>query len=439
MTVEQNMKSSAAASLDRPGAAFSNATGIGGNSIASYDVEAVRKDFPILSQEVYDKPLIYLDNAASAQKPLVVINAMREVMESYYSNVHRGLHRLSQLSTDAFEAAREKVAAFINAETSDEIVFVRGATEAINLVAFSYGQAFLKAGDEVVISAMEHHANIVPWQLLRDRTGIVLKVAPIDDDGNLLLEAYEELLGPKTRLVAMTHISNALGTIVPIKEVIRLGHAAGAKVLVDGCQAGPHMKIDVRDLDADFYCFSSHKVYGPTGIGVLYGKLDLLNSMPPHHGGGEMIDRVSFEKTTYKEAPHRFEPGTPAIIEAIGFGAAVDYVKALGQDRIAAHEHGLMAYATERMSKIEGLRIIGQAQEKASIVSFVMDKAHAHDIGTIIDRAGVAVRAGHHCAQPLMERFGVSATARASFGLYNTRAEVDALVASLYKVKELLG
>lgn len=415
------------------------ATSIGDNSIASYDVESVRKDFPILSQEVYGKPLVYLDNAASAQKPAVVIEAMRESMETYYSNVHRGLHRLSQLSTDAFEEAREKVASFINAETSDEIVFLRGATEAINLVAWSYGKAFLKAGDEVLISAMEHHANIVPWQLLREETGIVLKVAPIDDDGNLSMEAYRELLSPKTKLVAMTHISNALGTIVPIKEVIRLAHAAGAKVLVDGCQAGPHMKIDVRDLDADFYCFSSHKVYGPTGIGVLYGKLDLLNSMPPHHGGGEMIDRVTFEKTTFKEAPHRFEPGTPAIIEAIGFGAAVDYVRSLGQDRIAAHEHGLMAYATERMLEIEGVRIIGQAQEKASIVSFVMDSAHAHDIGTIIDRAGVAVRAGHHCAQPLMERFDVSATARASFGLYNTRAEVDALISALHKVKELLG
>ncbi len=421
-----------------PGA-LSTSTSIGDNSIASYDVDAIRKDFPILSQEVYGKPLVYLDNAASAQKPKVVIDAMRENMETYYSNVHRGLHRLSQLSTDAFEAAREKVADFINAETSDEIVFLRGATEAINVVAWSYGKTFLKAGDEVIISAMEHHANIVPWQLLRDEIGIEIKVVPVDDDGNLQMDAYSALLSEKTKLVAMTHISNALGTIVPIKEVIRLAHAAGAKALVDGCQAGPHMKIDVRDLDADFYCFSSHKVYGPTGIGVLYGKLDLLNSMPPHHGGGEMIDRVTFEKTTYKEAPHRFEPGTPAIIEAIGFGAAVDYVKALGQDRISAHEHGLMAYATERMSEIEGVRIIGQAQEKASIVSFVMDSAHAHDIGTIIDRAGVAVRAGHHCAQPLMDRFGVSATARASFGLYNTRAEVDALVAALHKVKELLG
>ncbi len=428
------MSSASLASNDAAGA-----SAIGDNSIASYDVEAIRKDFPILGQEVYGKPLVYLDNAASAQKPKVVIDAMRENMETYYSNVHRGLHRLSQLSTDAFEAAREKVSDFINAETSDEIVFLRGATEAINLVAWSYGQTFLKAGDEVLISEMEHHANIVPWQLLRDKTGIELKVVPIDDNGNLTLEAFSACLNAKTKLVAITHISNALGTIVPLKEIIRLSHAAGAKVLVDGCQAGPHMKIDVRDLDADFYCFSSHKVYGPTGIGVLYGKLDLLNAMPPHHGGGEMIDRVTFEKSTYKEAPHRFEPGTPAIIEAIGFGAAVDYVKALGQDRIAAHEHGLMAYATERMSEIEGVRIIGQAQEKASIVSFVMDNAHAHDIGTIIDRAGVAVRAGHHCAQPLMDRFGVSATARASFGLYNTRAEVDALVAALHKVKELLG
>jgi cysteine desulfurase/selenocysteine lyase len=411
----------------------------GDNSMLAFDVERVRADFPILEQTVYGKPLVYLDNAASAQKPRQVIEAMNQAYETYYSNVHRGVHRLSQLSTDHFEAARAKAARFLNAPSEKEIVFTRGATEAINLVAACYGRAFLQAGDEIVISHMEHHSNIVPWQLLRDHIGIELKVVPIDDDGQLMFEEYERLLTPRTKLVAMTHVSNALGSIVPIKEVIARAHEMGAAVLVDGCQAVPHMTVDVQDLDADFYAFSSHKLYGPTGIGVLYGKADLLNAMPPYQGGGEMITTVTFEHTGYKSTPHRFEAGTPAIVEAIGLGAAIDYVTAIGMDNITAHESGLLAYATERLSQIPGLEIHGRAREKASIVAFVMSKAHAHDIGTIVDRAGVAVRAGHHCAQPVMARFGVSATARASFGIYNRREEVDVLAAAIGQVQEIFG
>ena len=413
--------------------------GAGGNSMLAFDVERVRADFPILTQTVYGQPLVYLDNAASTQKPRQVIAAMTEAYETYYSNVHRGLHRLSQVSTDHFEAARQKVARFLNAASDTEIVFTRGGTEAINLVAACYGRAFLKAGDEVVISHMEHHSNIVPWQLLRDQIGIEIKVVPIDDDGNLLFEDYERLLTPRTKIVAMTHMSNALGTIVPIRDVIARAHDVGAVALVDGCQAVSHLEVDVRALDADFYAFSSHKLYGPTGIGVLYGKAELLNRMPPYQGGGEMISTVSFERSTYKSAPHRFEAGTPAIVEAIGLGAAIDYVSALGLEAISAHEAGLLAYATERLSQIPGLEIHGRAKEKASIVAFVMNKAHAHDVGTIVDRAGVAVRAGHHCAQPVMARFGVSATARASFGIYNRREDVDALVTALGQVQEIFG
>ena len=411
----------------------------GDNSTGAFDVARVRDDFPILRQRVYGRPLVYLDSAASAQKPRQVIEAMNQAYETYYSNVHRGVHRLSQLSTDAFESARRKVAAFISAPSDQEIVFTRNATEAINLVAASYGRTFLEAGDEVVISHMEHHANIVPWQLLREESGIVLRVAPIDDDGNFLLEDFEALLGPKTKLVAITHVSNALGTITPAREIARLAHDRGVPVLFDGSQAVVHCRVDVQALDADFYVFTGHKLYGPTGIGVLYGKAELLDKMPPYQGGGEMISTVTFEKTLFKEAPHRFEAGTPAIVEAIGLGAAVDYVSALGRDEIAAHEAGLLAYATERLSAIPGLEIHGKAKEKASIVSFVMDGAHAHDIGTVVDRAGVALRTGHHCAQPLMARFGVAATARASFALYNTREEVDALVDALNAVRELFG
>ncbi len=411
----------------------------GGNSTLAFDVEKVREDFPILKQEVYGKPLVYLDNAASAQKPRQVLEAMDEAYTTYYANVHRGIHRLSQIATDHYEAARGKTARFINAAHEDEIVFARGATEAINLVAHSFGEAFLNEGDEILISEMEHHSNIVPWQLLCARKGTVLKAIPIDDAGNLDIEAYGKLLGPKVKLVAVTHISNALGSLVPIKQVARMAHDAGAKILVDGCQAAPHMALDMRDLDADFYCFSSHKIYGPTGIGVLYGKMELLQALPPYQGGGEMISEVTLQGSTFKEPPHRFEAGTPAIVEAIGMGAAIDYISALGFDNIHAQEDGLLAYATERMKRIPGLRIVGEAEEKASIISFVMEDCHAHDAGTILDRKGVAVRAGHHCAQPVMDRFGIAATARASFGLYNTRAEVDCLIEALETVKEMFG
>jgi cysteine desulfurase/selenocysteine lyase len=399
----------------------------------------VREDFPILRQEVYGKPLVYLDNAASAQKPRQVIGAMSHALETCYANVHRGAHYLSQHATDAYEQSRAKVQAFLGAERPEEIIFTHGATEAINLVATSYGQGFLKQGDEVVLSVLEHHANIVPWQLLRERTGIEIKVAPIDDDGNFLFDEFEKLLTPRTKMVAITHISNALGTITPIAAIIEAAHAVGAKVLVDGCQAAPHQHLDVRALDADFYVFAPHKIYGPTGIGVLYGKTELLNAMPPYQGGGEMIRKVTFEKTTFQDIPHRFEAGTPPIVEAIGLGAAVDYLTAVGQAAVEAHEAGLLAYATERLADIPGLTIVGRAREKASIVSFVMEGAHPHDIGTVIDRAGVAVRAGHHCAQPLMERFGLSATARASFGLYNTREEVDTLADALATVREIFA
>jgi len=411
----------------------------GSNSMLAFDVARVREDFPILRQEVYGKPLVYLDNAASAQKPRQVIGAMSQALETCYANVHRGAHYMSQHATDAYEQARAKVQAFLGAERPEEIIFTHGATEAINLVATSYGQGFLKQGDEVVLSVLEHHANIVPWQLLRERTGIEIKVAPIDDDGNFLFDEFEKLLTPRTKMVAITHISNALGTITPIAAIIEAAHAAGAKVLVDGCQAAPHQHLDVRALDADFYVFAPHKIYGPTGIGVLYGKADLLNAMPPYQGGGEMIRKVTFEETTFQDIPHRFEAGTPPIVEAIGLGAAVDYLSAIGQTAVEAHEAGLLAYASERLADIPGLTIIGRAREKASIVSFVMEGAHPHDIGTVIDRAGVAVRAGHHCAQPLMERFGLSATARASFGLYNTREEVDALADALAKVREIFA
>jgi cysteine desulfurase/selenocysteine lyase len=404
----------------------------GDNSTLAYDVARVRADFPILTQEVFGHPLVYLDSAASAQKPRQVLDAMRDAYETHYSNVHRGVHRLSQLATDAFEAGREKVARFINASSPDEIVFTRNATEALNLVADCFGRAFMKAGDEVIVSTLEHHSNIVPWQLLRERIGIVLRIAPIDDAGNFLLDDFEALIGPRTRLVAMTHVSNALGTIVPIKEVIALAHARGVAVLVDGSQAAPHMAVDVQDLDADFYAFTGHKVYGPTGIGVLYGKRERLNALPPYQGGGEMIASVTFEKSEFKD-------GTPAIVEAIGLGAALDYVEDLGHEAIAAHESGILAYATVRLEQVPGLTIIGTAREKASIVSFTMACAHAHDIATIVDRAGVALRAGHHCAQPLLQRFGLTATARASFGIYNTREEVDVLAEALGTVTEIFG
>jgi len=403
-----------------------------------YDLERVRRDFPILARRVFGKPLVYLDNGASAQKPRQVIDTMRDVMESDYANVHRGVHFLSQRATDRYEAARDKVARFIGAEAR-EIVFTRNATEAINLVAASYGRAFFERGDEVIVSEMEHHANIVPWQLLETERGIRLRVVPVDDAGILRMDVYASLLGPKTKLVALTHCSNVLGTVTPAEEIVRLAHARGVPVLLDGSQAVVHRKVDVKAFDADFYVFTGHKLYGPSGIGVLYGKYDMLAKMPPYQGGGDMIRSVSFAGTTFKDPPERFEAGTPAIVEAIGLGAAVDYVASLGHDAIAAHEAMLLDDATRRLSAIPGLRIYGTAPEKAAIIAFTLEAAHAHDIGTIVDRAGVAVRTGHHCAQPLMERLGVPATARASFGLYNTLAEVDVLVDAVKSVREIFG
>lgn len=409
------------------------------SGINAYDVNAVRADFPILSRTVYGKPLVYLDNAASAQKPRSVIDAESRVYEEEYANVHRGLHYLSGAATDAFEATREAVKRFINAASIKEIVYTRGTTEAINLVAQSYGRAFLKEGDEIIVSVLEHHSNIVPWQLLAQEKGVVLKVAPIDDDGNFLLDEFEKLLSPRTRLVSVTYMSNALGTIVPVKAVIERAHAVGAKVLLDAAQAITHMPVDVQDLGCDFLAFSGHKLYGPTGIGILYGREALLEAMPPWQGGGEMIRTVSFSGTTFAELPAKFEAGTPAIAQTIALKAAIDYVTALGLDTIAAHERELMEYGVERLSHVPGLTIVGRARERASIISFAMDCAHPHDIGTIIDQAGVAVRAGHHCAQPLMERLQLPATARASFGLYNTKAEIDVMAEALGKVVKLFG
>ena len=405
----------------------------------NFDVRAIRKDFPILSREVHGKPLVYLDSGASAQKPRQVIRAMAEVMEEHYSNVHRGVHLLSQECTDRFEAARTRAAGFLNAATSDEIVWTRGATEAINLVASSWGQANISAGDEIVISTLEHHSNIVPWQFLRDRLGAVLKVIPVDDDGEIDMDAYADLLSDRTRMVAVTHVANSIGTVLPVRTMARMAREKGALFMVDGCQAAPHMPVDVRALGVDFYCFSGHKAYGPTGIGVLWGRKELLDAMPPYQGGGEMIAHVTFERTTFKEAPHRFEAGTPAIVEAVGLDAALAYVEGLGREAIQAHEADLLAHAHERLGAVPGVSIIGTAREKGAIVSFVMDCAHAHDVATIIDRAGVAVRAGHHCAHPVMERFDVGATSRASFGLYNMRREVDLLADALGEVSEIFG
>ncbi len=404
-----------------------------------FEVGRVREDFPALRQHVHGKPLIYLDNAATTQKPRSVVEAIRRFYEQDCSNVHRGVHTLSQRATEAYERAREIVRRFLNARSEEEIIFVRGTTEAINLVAHSFGRWRVRAGDEILISAMEHHSNIVPWQILCEVTGARLRVAPITEDGELLVEDVERLLNARTRLVAMTHLSNALGTITPAREIIRLAHERGIPVLLDGAQAVAHLKVDVQELECDFYAFSGHKLYGPTGIGVLYGKAEWLDAMPPYQGGGDMISSVTFEKTTYNRLPYKFEAGTPHIAGAIGLGAAIEYVTALGLEAIAAHERDLLIYATEAVSSIPGLRVIGTARQKASILSFTLDGVHPHDIGTILDHEGIAIRAGHHCAQPVMERFGVPATARVSFALYNTREEVDALVAALQKVREVFG
>jgi cysteine desulfurase / selenocysteine lyase len=404
-----------------------------------YDVAKIRADFPILSREVYGKPLVYLDNAASAQKPRAVLDRMREVYEREYSNVHRGLHFLANASTEAYEGARESVRAFLNAQSTAEIVFTRNATEAINLVAASFGLAHIREGDEIVLSIMEHHSNIVPWHFLRERKGAVIKWAPVDDDGNFLLDAFEKLLTPRTKIVAITHMSNVLGTIVPIKEVVRIAHAKKIPVLVDGSQAAVHLAVDVRDLGCDFYAFTGHKLYGPTGIGALYAKSPWLEELPPYCGGGEMISVVSEDRVTYADPPHKFEAGTPSIVPAIGLAAAIDYVHSVGKPRIAAHEHALLGYATDRLSRINSLKILGRSREKGAIISFEMKNAHPHDVATVIDRAGVAVRAGTHCALPLLNRYGTTASCRASFAMYNTSEEVDLLAEALLKAQDLFA
>jgi cysteine desulfurase/selenocysteine lyase len=405
----------------------------------SYDVARVRADFPILSREVYGKPLVYLDNAASAQKPRAVLDRMREVYENEYANVHRGLHFLANAATEAYEGARETVRGFLNAQSAAEIVFTRNATEAINLVASSFGLAHIREGDEIILSIMEHHSNIVPWHFLRERKGAVIKWAPVDEDGNFLIEEFEKLFTPRTKIVAITHMSNALGTIVPIKEVIRIAHAHKVPVLVDGSQAAVHLGVDVQDLDCDFYVFTGHKLYGPSGIGALYGKKKWLDELPPFNGGGEMIREVTESNVTYGEPPHKFEAGTPPIVPAIGLGAAIGYVRSIGKQRIRAHENELLKIATDRLSRINSLKIIGRAREKGAILSFEMKGAHPHDVATVIDRAGVAVRAGTHCALPLLNRFGVTATCRASFALYNTAEEVDVLADALLKAQDLFA
>ena len=405
----------------------------------AYDVDGIRADFPILNQEVHGKPLIFLDNGASAQKPRQVIDAMRDVYEAEYANVHRGAYYLSEKATERYEGARDIVQRFINARNRQEIVFSKNVTEAINLVAYSYARRVLEPGDEIIITDMEHHSNIVPWQLMRDERDLVLKFVSCTDDGEFRIEDLAKLITPKTRLISLTHVSNVLGTVVPIKEVAKLAHDNGAKLMVDGAQAVMHMPVDVQDLDCDFYAFTGHKIYGPSGIGVLYGKEELLETMPPFLAGGDMISTVSMGKSTWAALPAKFEAGTPPIAQAIGLGVALEYVSSIGLEGIAAHEIDLLTHATQQLSSIDGLRIIGTAPGKTSVISFTMDCAHPHDISTIIDRAGVSVRAGHHCAQPLMERMGVPATTRASFGMYNTRDEVDTLVAALDSVRELFG
>jgi cysteine desulfurase / selenocysteine lyase len=400
-----------------------------------FDVQRVRADFPILGQQIRGRPLVYLDNAATSQKPRVVIESIRRYYEFDNANIHRGVHYLSERATEDYERARSTAQRFVNAAQASEIVFVRGATEAINLVAQTYGRKQVRAGDEVLITALEHHSNIVPWQILCEEKGAQLRVAPINDRGELLLDEFEALLTPKTRIAALPHVSNALGTINPLGRMIEMAHRANVRVVVDGAQAAPHLPIDVQALGCDFYAFSGHKVYGPTGIGVLYGKAALLDAMPPYQGGGDMIRSVTFEKTIYNRPPYKFEAGTPNISGAVGLGTALQYVSEIGIERIAAHEHELLAYATAALAILADVRLIGTAREKASVISFTMNGVHPHDIGTILDREGIAVRTGHHCAQPLMHRFGIDATARASFAMYNTKQEVDALVEGIKKVR----
>jgi cysteine desulfurase/selenocysteine lyase len=404
---------------------------------APLDVEAIRRDFPILASKVHGRPLAYFDNAATTQKPRVVIDSQRRYYESQNANIHRGVHALSELATREYEGAREKVRRFLNAREEREIVWTRGTTEAINLVAQSWGRRNVGSGDEVLVTTMEHHSNIVPWQLLCEEKGAKLRVAPIDDRGRIVMPELEKLLSPRTKIVAVGHVSNALGTVNPVAEIVRLAHRAGAVVLIDGAQAVAHLKVDVQALDCDFYAFSGHKLYGPTGIGALYGKAKLLEAMPPWQGGGDMISSVSFEKTTWNEVPYKFEAGTPNIAGGIGLGVAIDYLLGLGIENAAAREHELLVYATAKLGEVPGLRIVGTADEKAAVVSFLLDDIHPHDVGTILDREGIAIRTGHHCAQPVMTRFGIPATARASFAFYNTKAEIDALVAGLRKVLEV--
>ncbi|WP_027317689.1 aminotransferase class V-fold PLP-dependent enzyme [Bacteroides graminisolvens] len=401
------------------------------------DITKIRADFPILSREVYGKPLIYFDNGATTQKPRCVVDAIVDEYYSVNANVHRGVHFLSQQATELHEGSRETVRRFINARTSAEVIFTRGTTEAINLLAFSFGEEFMKEGDEVIISTMEHHSNIVPWQLLAARKGISIKVIPMNDRGELLLDEYEKLFSDRTRIVSIAHISNVLGTINPVKEMIATAHAHGVPVLVDGAQSIPHMQVDMQDLDVDFFAFSGHKVYGPTGVGVLYGKEEWLDKLPPYQGGGEMIQSVSFEKTTFNELPFKFEAGTPDYIGTTGLAKALDYVSAIGLEQIAAHEHELTIYAMQRLGEIEGMRFLGEAAHKSSVISFLVGNIHPFDMGTLLDRLGIAVRTGHHCAEPLMRRLGIEGTVRASFAMYNTKEEIDALVAGVDRVRKM--
>ena len=404
-----------------------------------YDIQKIREDFPILSRTVYGKPLIYLDNGATTQKPKCVVDAIVDEYYSVNANVHRGVHFLSQQATNLHEASRETVRKFINARSTSEIIFTRGTTESINLVASSFTDAFMKEGDEVIVSVMEHHSNIVSWQIQALRKGIVLKVIPMNDRGELLIDEYEKLFSPRTKLVSVAHVSNVLGTINPVKQIAAIAHSHNVPVLIDGAQGIPHMKVDVQDIDADFYVFSAHKIYGPTGIGVLYGKEDLLDKMPPYQGGGEMIKNVSFEGTTFNELPFKFEAGTPDYVGSTAMAKALDYVSAIGMDNIAAHEHELIMYAMQRMKEIPGMRIFGEAEHKGGVISFLVGDIHHFDMGTLLDRLGIAVRTGHHCAEPLMRRLGIEGTVRASFGMYNTKEEVDALVAGIERVSKMFG